>query len=261
MRIVLLTRSGRPAGAIMAKEIIGSKNNLVGIIVENRFKRKRNVVVSLINVINKHGFEFVVSKIAELIYIKVHTFLYRVFRIENIKKRNYLAIKEVVYDYQDIPCFFTQDINSTETVEFAMNLRPDVIVVSNAGIFKKEIISVPRNGCVNLHMGMLPKYRGLDTIFWALYNNEKKIGVTVHFVDEGVDTGDIILEKTIQVDPEDTEKILSCKARKLGVKMMIEALEQIEKGTVEIISQTGEGKCYGWPTKKERMILRERLNR
>ena len=90
----------------------------------------------------------------------------------------------------------TDDVNHEECVESIRKVRPDLIVVYGTGIIRKEVIEIPRIGCINCHSSVLPDYRGTFVEFWQAYNGDlEKVGVTVHFIDEGVDTGDIIFQK------------------------------------------------------------------
>ncbi len=104
-------------------------------------------------------------------------------------------------------------------------LRPDLIIVSAYGqILPKEILSIPPYGCINIHPSLLPKYRGAAPIQRAIINGESETGVTFMFMDEGKDTGDIIIQKTMKIDISDTADILSDKLAELSADMLTEIL-------------------------------------
>lgn len=103
--------------------------------------------------------------------------------------------------------------------------RPDLIIVSAYGqILPKEILEIPPYGCINIHPSLLPKYRGAAPIQRAIINGENETGVTFMFIDEGEDTGDIIIQKTMKIDISDTAEILSSKLAELSADMLTEIL-------------------------------------
>jgi len=103
----------------------------------------------------------------------------------------------------------SQNINSKEFISYVEKFSCDLFVsMSFEQIFKKEIIELPRLTTINCHAGKLPFYRGRNILNWALINDEKEFGITVHYVDEGIDTGDIILQKTYLITDEDTYESL-----------------------------------------------------
>ena len=104
----------------------------------------------------------------------------------------------------NVPCLKDPNINSTEFLESLRKFDCDLFVsMSFDQIFKTQILEIPRYGIINCHAGKLPFYRGRNIINWALINDEKEFGITVHYVDQGIDTGDIILQKTFPITDED----------------------------------------------------------
>ncbi|MDI6731005.1 MAG: methionyl-tRNA formyltransferase [Candidatus Margulisbacteria bacterium] len=123
-------------------------------------------------------------------------------------------------------------------VRWIDGLKPDVIVVVAYGkILPREILDIPKYGCINVHASLLPKYRGAAPVQWALLNGEKETGITIMRLDEGMDTGDIILRGKIIIDDDiNAEKLLE-KLFDLGAPLLLSALQQIEKGTAEYQKQ------------------------
>ncbi|HDH07667.1 MAG TPA: methionyl-tRNA formyltransferase, partial [Candidatus Moranbacteria bacterium] len=104
-------------------------------------------------------------------------------------------------------------------------LRPDLIIVVAYGkILSGEVLGIPSFGSLNVHASLLPKYRGASPIQSAILSGENKTGVTIMLMDEGIDTGDIISQKEIDVDPEDTTEIITEKVSKLGTELLIETV-------------------------------------
>lgn len=112
------------------------------------------------------------------------------------------------------------------------NLNPDVIcVVAYGKILPKEILDIPRLGCINVHGSLLPKYRGAAPIQWAVLNGDKTTGVTTMYMDVGMDTGDMILKQEIEIGENETTGELWDRLSKIGGKLLVETLKQIENGT------------------------------
>ena len=118
-----------------------------------------------------------------------------------------------------------------EFIDEIKSLNPDVIcVVAYGKILPKEILEIPHLGCINVHASLLPKYRGAAPIQWAVLNGEKETGVTTMYMDIGMDTGDMILKEKVQIGEDETTGELWNRLSKIGGKLLIETLKQIEEG-------------------------------
>ena len=121
--------------------------------------------------------------------------------------------------------------NNTEFIEEVKALNPDVIcVVAYGKILPKEILDIPRLGCINVHGSLLPKYRGAAPIQWAVINGEKITGITTMYMDVGMDTGDIILKEEVNIGEDETTGELWDKLSKVGGKLLVDTISLIEKG-------------------------------
>ena len=135
---------------------------------------------------------------------------------------------------------------------FIYDLKPDIIITCAYGqIVPKEMLDIPKLGCINIHASLLPKYRGASPIQSAIINGEKETGITLMYMAEGLDTGDIIKEESIAIDDKDNLETLSNKLSCLGAKMIIEELPSIIKGTNEKIPQDDEKATYVGLIKRE----------
>lgn len=132
--------------------------------------------------------------------------------------------------------------------EFVKTLRaynPDVMVVVAFGqIIPLSILKMPKYGCVNIHGSLLPKYRGAAPIQWAVLDGEKETGITTILMDEGIDTGDILLKKTIKIDADETSGSLFDKLMALGAKTILETLDELEKGSLTPTKQGESPTAY-----------------
>lgn len=122
--------------------------------------------------------------------------------------------------------------------EDIVNVKPDVIITCAYGqIVSKDILDIPKYGCINIHASLLPKYRGGAPIHYALINGEEETGVTLMYMDEGMDTGDMLVSERIKIEEDDNIETLSNKLSVLGSKMIIKYLEDIIKGNIKRIKQ------------------------
>lgn len=128
-----------------------------------------------------------------------------------------------------------------EIVDILKNINPDVIcVVAYGKIIPKEILEIPKYGCVNVHPSLLPQYRGSAPIQWAILNGDKETGVTTMYLDEGMDSGDIILQTKTSIDKDETSGELWDRLSKIGAELLVETLEKIENKTAPRIKQPKE---------------------
>ena len=124
--------------------------------------------------------------------------------------------------------------NNEELIQKIKNRRPDVIcVVAYGKILPKAILEIPKYGCINVHGSLLPKYRGAAPIQWAVIHGEKVTGVTTMYMDVGMDTGDMILKEEVAIGEDETTGELWERLAKIGGKLLVQTLEQIENGTVK----------------------------
>ncbi len=121
--------------------------------------------------------------------------------------------------------------NNPEFIEEIKNINPDVIcVVAYGKILPKELLDIPKLGCINVHGSLLPKYRGAAPIQWAVLNGDKTTGITTMYMNEGMDTGDMILKEEVEIGADETTGELWDRLADIGAKLLIETLELIEKG-------------------------------
>lgn len=135
---------------------------------------------------------------------------------------------------EGIPVFQPTKIKTQETFEELKKYEADVFVVAAYGrIIPKNILELPRYGCINVHASLLPKYRGAAPIQWAVINGDEKSGVCIMQMDEGLDTGDIITEAELTLDRKETSESLFKKLSVLGANTLADTLEHIEAGDIK----------------------------
>ena len=133
----------------------------------------------------------------------------------------------------NLPVFQPERIKREEAVAVLKQYDADVYVVAAFGqILSKEILDLPKFGCVNIHASLLPKYRGAAPIQWAIIDGEEKTGITIQQMNEGVDTGDILLQKEYYLAKDETGESLFDRLCDLGAEAIVEALEKMEEGSL-----------------------------
>lgn len=130
---------------------------------------------------------------------------------------------------------------NTEFIEEIKNMNPDIIcVVAYGKILPKAILDIPKLGCINVHGSLLPKYRGAAPIQWSVLNGDKETGITTMYMDEGMDTGDMIYKEVVEIGEYETTGELWDRLSLLGGKLLVKTVEDIEKGIAPRIKQEGE---------------------
>ena len=148
------------------------------------------------------------------------------------------AIKEYAIE-QNIPYIQVDKFNN-DIIQKIKDYNADVgVVVSFGKIIPKEVFSLPRYGCFNIHFSLLPKYRGAAPVQQALIDGNTKTGVTAFCIEEGLDTGDILLQKELDIDIKDTSETLFNKLNIIGKNIMNEVLDMLDSGKIKAKKQEG----------------------
>ena len=160
------------------------------------------------------------------------------------KKMGMPPVKELALKY-DILVYQPIKARDEEFVQVLRELNPDLIVVVAFGqILPKSILDIPKLGCVNVHVSLLPKYRGAAPINWVIINGEEKTGVTTMYMDEGLDTGDMILTSEFALDDEITAGELHDIMKEEGALLLKQTIDLIAKGEAPRIPQNHEEFTY-----------------
>jgi methionyl-tRNA formyltransferase len=125
-------------------------------------------------------------------------------------------------------------------LEKVSTMNPEIIVVVAYGkILPPTVLNLPPRGCINVHASLLPKYRGAAPIQWAIIRGEKMTGITTMYMDEGLDTGDILLQEEMAIEGDDTAETLSRRLAELGASLLLKTMRGIKEGSLERTPQTG----------------------
>lgn len=160
------------------------------------------------------------------------------------KETQMTPVKRCAFSH-GIPVFQPVKIKEPEAVEQLRSYEADIFVVAAFGqILSEEILSMPKYGCVNIHASLLPKYRGAGPIQWSIINGEKITGVTIMRMEKGLDTGDMLFRREVEIAPDETADTLHDKLAAAGAKLIVEALPKIEAGEVMPEKQRDEDSSY-----------------
>lgn len=164
------------------------------------------------------------------------------------KNRGHKMMPPPVKEYAlsvGLPVYQPEKMRDGTALSLVQQLQPELIVVAAYGrILPREILEAPALGAINVHSSILPKYRGAAPINWAILNGEAVTGVTIMYMAEGMDTGDIILCRETEIGPEEDAQELTERLAELGADALREAMVQLSAGTVVRIPQNGENATY-----------------
>ena len=134
-----------------------------------------------------------------------------------------------------------------------------IISVAAPVIFKPDLIQIPKYGCINIHSGKLPKYRGMLPNFWQMYHGEKTAGVTLHEINPGIDDGRIILQKDVPIEKNETLEQLIERTKRIGAHVMIEGIELIKSRNISYKDNpVSEGSYFSFPTRNDVIKFKRR---
>ena len=251
MKIILITQEDPFYLSSAISKLISKLPNdakIVGCIVSNvsPFGKKESFIKKAIKTLKIFGiFFFIRYSIIFIINKLMNNSVSKIIEKQDIKK--------IILD---------ESINSKKSLQLIKSYEPDLLIsIAGNEIFKKPLIELAPNGCLNLHSALLPKYRGLMPCFWVLKNKEEYTGVSVFYVDEGIDSGSIIVQKKIKINNMSLEDLIkTCKD--IGMDAIIESVNMILKNKVKIIENDNSKKTYfSFPTRNDVKIFRKSGNK
>ncbi len=167
--------------------------------------------------------------------------------LERFKKveRDYFGKHEHFMEKEGLTVSYTAPSGANSLLGVIKAIGAEIVLVFGSGIIKKDIIERFPGRMINMHLGLSPYYRGSGTNVWPIINGEAQfVGVTIHYLDEGIDTGEIIVQGRPKIEPGDDSHSLGCKTIMTGVRLMIETAKEMEKGRLRSFPQEKSGKLY-----------------
>jgi methionyl-tRNA formyltransferase len=218
-------------------KILPKHSTVVGCVLNDAspFGKKETFLQKIKKTYNVFGLQFFIHYSLKFLNSKINNSK----KVDNVLKKN--KIPKIV---------LSKNINHVDSVNEINEYKPDLLVsILGNQIFKKPIIELAPRGCINLHTALLPKYRGLMPTFWVLKNNEKYTGVSVFFVDKGIDSGPIIVQEKVKIGNMTQEELIKY-TKKIGMECISKSIDLIEKDKVELIENDADQKTYfTFPTK------------
>jgi len=243
MRIFIITMDDPVYTAPFIKEIIRQRHkDIIGVATSKGDRltigKNRSRPVYLLSLLLIMGPLYFARFSVQSISFKLHKLLSNIFPF--IKSPSILAFA----DKYNIPVFDIKSPNNNQFLATLRNLKPDVIINQSQSIIKNELLEIPSIGIINRHNALLPKNRGRLTPFWVLFHKEKETGVSIHFVNEGIDSGDIIVQENFPVAENETFNSLVRKNYIVAPVAMLKALDILEKGNYTLIPNEDSKATY-----------------
>jgi methionyl-tRNA formyltransferase len=166
-------------------------------------------------------------------------------------------------EHLSVPCISTTELHSEQLLASLESLDLDLIVSFSAPIvFKERLLTLPRNGCINLHCSLLPRYAGLLPSFWVLYHHEQETGATVHYMDTRIDNGGILGQEVVPIEARATMLEVIRTTKRVGGDLMVRVVQGIAAGTVSVKeNREADGSYFGWPSIEQMQQFRRQGGR
>ena len=226
-------------------------DNLVGVGLVTKIKKKN----SLDNYFFENLSRLYISEVIKLVYLKYTRkildkfsyFINRHYTVKSVLKKNNINFFEIHYD-----------INKEEYLKKIKQLEVDIIISSNSLIFKKELLSIPKICVINRHSALLPSYGGLLPVFQSFIHGEKFTGVSIHYMNNKIDDGEVIVRESIKINKGDTLDSLYKRCFAISSKLILNALDIIRNKESVINNNNIEKSYFSFPTKSDWLIFRKK---
>ena len=214
------------------------RHEVVGAVVSSAspFGKKESFLQKVIKTKNIFGINF-------FLYYSVKFIISKIFNP---------SLRKILKKYKIAEINITGAINNKNNLKVIESFKPDLLIsILGNQIFKKPLIELAPKGCINLHTALLPKYRGLMPTFWVMKNNEEYTGVSVFFVDEGIDSGPIILQEKLEIGNLSQQSLI-VKTKKIGMELLLKSVDLISNNQVVITPNYDSEKSYfSFPTRED----------
>jgi folate-dependent phosphoribosylglycinamide formyltransferase PurN len=259
LRLILLTHGGVEIAFERLLALDCAK--VVGIFIETDTMRRVGLREKVKRSIRYDGYTATVAKFARALLGK------RASDDASAIESSRDSLREIA-EAHNVPIHFVSNYHSEDSIALMRAADADLGVILGTNILKASVFKIPRFGSINVHQGLAPYYRGCPAVFWELFNGEREVGLTVHYVESKVDTGEIVLQQTVPLEYDysfgtDFDAfIASYREGLIGrcAQLVADAVQVIAEGTASPQPQdTSLGKRYRLPVKKEKDELRRRL--
>lgn len=253
MKIVILTRDSLHSHLVIEQLMRTFKEEIAFICSSSGYGYKRERLLSAaLGILRRSGFEF-------LIFLALYLLVYKLFIVIGLVLSKILGIRRKLFFLQELAKPYgiriqkVFNINSPGSRRMIEGIQPDLIIsVYFDQWVSPEVLKIPRLGCMNLHHALLPEFAGPFPNFWALLQKRDRVGATVHYMNEGLDAGEIIVQGEIKVAATDTVMSLDIRAHQIGTRLLIDVVEKMKRGSVVSYPQDAMRQTYfSYPSKSE----------
>ncbi|HJX91736.1 MAG TPA: formyltransferase family protein [Pyrinomonadaceae bacterium] len=258
LRIVLLTHGG--AEEVLLQLCALDCIEIVGVFVEEAKPPQRSFTEKIKRSIRYDGYLATTTKLLRSVAPRKNA---------TQDNNDVLAVLKQISKDHGIPYLVVSNYHSTDSMNLLKSVKADLGIVFGTNILKESVFGIPRLGTINFHNGLVPFYRGGPPVFWELFNDEKEVGLTVHWMAAKVDAGDVILQDTVPLSYDfafglDFEKFIAnyrSGLRTRYAELLARAVADIASGrAARIVQDPNLGKRYRLPTMREKDEMRRRLS-
>lgn len=244
MKALIITQEEPFYLPVFMSKVLGNYHNIVALITVSARSKSFALLSQVKERYRVFGLKDSIIYGALYFHHKVTNLLSRYIKTKRLYSVKSVALKN------SVPIYRLKNINEPDSLKFLRSFAPETIIsVACPQIFKKDLINLTGR-CINIHAALLPENRGRMPSFWALAKGETVTGVTVHYINEGIDTGNIIVQKPIEISKKETWHSLQSKVAEVGATALLEALNKIENGDGAGIPQKIGGSYNSLPTKQ-----------
>ena len=256
MKIVILANDDIPYSGLLSYPVLKKfANEISGIFIQDRILDSNTTTLGLFNKVKKKSsLQFAIFYAREIINYKIAVLIRRIFHMNKHSNDCYIETNANLGKMFGIPVFKIEgSINDEIWLNKINEIKPDLIIcIRYAEILKNSLLTIPNGGVINFHPSLLPKYKGMAPIFQALLHNENEIGFSLHYIDEGIDTGKIIKRQKIKTEKNESVSHIAIRAHVVAGYELLSILNNLKKGDkkTEQITQDN-GNYFSWPEKKD----------
>ena len=256
MKIVILANDDIPYSGLLSYPVLKKfANEISGIFIQDRILDSNTTTLGLFNKVKKKSsLQFAIFYAREIINYKIAVLIRRIFHMNKHSNDCYIETNANLGKMFSIPVFKIEgSINDEIWLNKINEIKPDLIIcIRYAEILKNSLLTIPNGGVINFHPSLLPKYKGMAPIFQALLHNENEIGFSLHYIDEGIDTGKIIKRQKIKTEKNESVSHIAIRAHVVAGYELLSILNNLKKGDkkTEQITQDN-GNYFSWPEKKD----------
>ena len=256
MKIVILANDDIPYSGLLSYPVLKKfANEISGIFIQDRILDSKTTTLGLFNKVKKKSsLQFAIFYAREIINYKIAVLIRRIFHMNKHSNDCYIETNANLGKMFGIPVFKIEgSINDEIWLNKINEIKPDLIIcIRYAEILKNSLLTIPNGGVINFHPSLLPKYKGMAPIFQALLHNENEIGFSLHYIDEGIDTGKIIKRQKIKTEKNESVSHIAIRAHVVAGYELLSILNNLKKGDkkTEQITQDN-GNYFSWPEKKD----------